>query len=49
MIPSGIQCMWSFAITIYDETYIEAGIPYMVACNVSQSKEDRIINCTAVV
>ena len=39
--------MWSFTITIYGETYIAAGIPYMVTCNVSQFKEGRITNFNA--
>ena len=34
--------MWCFSINIYGDTYIEAGVPYMVTCNVSESKEDRI-------
>ena len=41
MLLSGIQCVWCFTINIYGETYIEAGGPYMVTCNVSQFKEDR--------
>jgi hypothetical protein len=39
--------MWSFTITIYGETYIAAGVPYMVTCNVSQFKEGRITNFNA--
>jgi hypothetical protein len=38
---TGIKCVWCFTINIYGETYIEAGVPYIVTCNVSQVKEDR--------
>ena len=33
--------MWCFTINISGETYIEAGIPYMVTCSVSQYRENR--------
>jgi hypothetical protein len=35
IFPSGVQCVWCFSISISGETYIEAGVPYMVTCNVS--------------
>ena len=42
MLPSGIQCMWSFTINIYGDTYIESRVPYMVTCTISKFKEGRI-------
>ena len=41
LLYTGIKCVWCFTINIYGETYIEAGVPYIVTCNVSQVKEDR--------
>ena len=35
IFTSGVQCLWCFTISISGETYIEAGVPYMVTCNVS--------------
>ena len=32
--------MWCFNINIYGDTYIEAGVPYIATCNVSQFKEN---------
>ena len=40
MLPSGIQCV--FTINIYGDTYIEAGVPYKVTCNISQYRNNRI-------
>ena len=34
--------MWCFNISITGETYIEAGVPYMVSCNVSYFVNNRI-------
>ena len=42
MLPSGTQCVWCFTINIYGDTYIEAGVPYKVTCNVSQYRDNRI-------
>ena len=33
--------MWCFNINIYGDTYIEAGVPYIATCNVSQFEENR--------
>ena len=41
MFPSGVQCVWCFTISISGETYIEAGVPYIVACNVSYCVNNR--------
>ena len=41
IFPSGIQCVWCFTISISGETYIEAGVPYMVTCNVSSFVNNR--------
>ena len=35
--------MWCFTINISGETYIEAGVPYMVTCSVSQYRDNRQI------
>jgi hypothetical protein len=34
--------MWCFTINISGETYIEAGVPYMVTCSVSQHRDNRV-------
>lgn len=33
--------MWCFTINISGETYIQAGVPYMVTCSVSQYRDNR--------
>jgi hypothetical protein len=45
--PSGVQCVWCFNISISGETYIEAGVPYMVTCNVSYFVNNRITTHSA--
>ena len=35
--------MWCFTINISGETYIEAGVPYLVTCSVSQHRDNREI------
>ena len=47
MFPSGVQCVWCFTISISGETYIEAGVSYMVACNVSYFVSNRITTYSA--
>ena len=39
---TGIQCVWCFTINISGKTYIEAGVPYMVTCSVSQYGDNRV-------
>jgi hypothetical protein len=34
--------MWCFTVNISGETYIEAGVPYMVTCSVSQYRDNRV-------
>jgi hypothetical protein len=41
---TGIECVRRFTINIYGETCIEAGVPYMITCNVKQFKVNRITN-----
>ena len=36
-----MQCMWCFTINISGETYIEAEVPYVVTCSVSQYRDNR--------
>jgi hypothetical protein len=45
--PSGVQCVWCFNISISGETYIEAGVPYMVTCNVSYFVNNRVTTHSA--
>ena len=33
--------MWCFTINISGETYIEAGVPYVITCSVSQYRDNR--------
>jgi hypothetical protein len=47
MFPSGVQCVCCFTISISGETYIEAGVPYMVACTVSHFVDNRITTYSA--
>jgi hypothetical protein len=49
MFPSGVQCVWCFTISISGETYIEAGVPYMVACNVSYFENNRRTIYSAII
>ena len=44
---TGIECVWCFTINIYGETCIEAGVPYLITCNVKQFKVNRITNFNA--
>jgi hypothetical protein len=44
---TGIECVWCFTINIYGETCIEAGVPYLITCNVKQVKVNRITNFNA--
>ena len=39
--------MWCFNISISGKTYIEAGVPYMVTCNVSHFVNNRITTYSA--
>lgn len=41
IFPLGIQCVWCFTVSISGETYIEAGVPYMVRCSVSDFVNNR--------